>query len=211
MPRTGRSLSIALGVLIVAFAFVACGDDDDAGGPGPDCQSGEPGCVLRQVVHWHADIALYIDGEAFDFGDSKFLSTEDRELSENVHIHDPRHSVVHVHREQSTWDEFFRSLGMRVTDSCITLPDGAELCEEEGGSQLTFVVNGTLVDSIRELDISDLQRTLIWFGPESPEKVLAEWASHVSDQACIPSANCQARAPENPEEEPCGVLSSTCN
>jgi hypothetical protein len=197
----------------MAFALVAaaCSGNDDDGGNGVDCQPGDPGCTLRQVVHWHADIALYIDGESFDFGDPAFLSTEDRELNENVHVHDPRHSVVHVHREQSTWDEFFRSLGMKVTDFCITMPDGTELCEEDGGDQLTFVVNGVLVDSIRELDISDLQRTLIWFGREAPDEVVAQWASRVSDEACIPSGNCLARAPEDPELEPCSVFNETCN
>lgn len=205
----GKRLMLA-GMVAAAMALAACNGNDDGGG-GTQCEPGDPACTLRQVVHWHADIALYIEGEAFDFGDPAYLSTEERELSENVHVHDPRHSVVHVHREQSTWDEFFRSLGMRVTDFCITLPDGTELCEEEGGNQMTFVVNGVLVDSVRELDLADLQRVLIWFGPEDPEEVLAGWASRVSDEACIPSANCQARAPENPEEEPCSVLNDTCN
>jgi hypothetical protein len=203
---------LVLALAGAAFALAACSGDDDDGGSGLDCQPGEPGCVLRQVVHWHADIAMYINGEAFDFGDPAYLSTEDEELSENVHVHDPRHSVVHVHREQSTWDEFFRSLGMKVTDFCITLADGTEYCEVEGGeNQLTFVVNGVLVDSIREMDLADLQRTLIWYGPEEPDVVLAEWPSRVTDQACIPSGNCIARAPLTPELEPCSVFNETCN
>ena len=50
-------------------------------------------------------------GQRFDFSDPAFVSTEDHTLSPNVHVHKPRFTVVHVHREGTTWDEFLRSLG----------------------------------------------------------------------------------------------------
>jgi hypothetical protein len=189
----------------------ACGGNDDDNGllPG-QCEPGDPSCTLRQPVHWHADIAMYIDRTPFNFGDPEFVSTEERELSASVHVHNPRHTVVHVHLEQTTWDEFFRSLGMKLTDYCITFADGEELCVDDE-NKLTFVVNGIRVDSIRELDISDLQRTLIWYGPEDAEEVVANWEEYISDESCIPSASCADRLPEDPEEEPCSVVNDTCN
>jgi hypothetical protein len=210
--RTSSTTLLTLINILAAIVLLACGgDDDDGGGLGPgQCDPGDPSCTLRQSVHWHADLAMYINGEPFDFGQEQFLSTEERELGAAAHVHDPRHTVVHIHLEQTTWDEFFKSLGMKLTDFCITMADGEEICADDTNT-LTFVVNGVPVDSIRELDISNLQRTVIWYGAESAEDVAAMWSTVVSDEACIPSGDCQARAPEDPELEPCSVLNDTCN
>ncbi len=207
-------LSLGIGALVsLALFAAACGGDDDDGpnlAPG-ECVVGDPSCTLRQAVHWHADLGLYINGEEFDFDQPQFVSTEDEELSDAAHIHEPRTNVVHVHLEQTTWNEFFTSLGMKVSDRCVTLAgDAGEYCADDTNN-LTFIVNGVRVDSIRELDITDLQRTLIWYGPETADDILPMWQDLVTDEACIPSAKCADRMPENPEDEPCSVLNSTCN
>ncbi|MGE5596527.1 MAG: hypothetical protein ACM3S1_10900, partial [Hyphomicrobiales bacterium] len=99
----------------IGAAFAGDGADDPLLPAGPHMMAGDP-YGLRQPIHEHADFALYIRGERFDFGQPQFVSTNNRELSPNVHIHDPRHNVVHVHREGTTWDEFFLSLGFELSD-----------------------------------------------------------------------------------------------
>lgn len=71
-------------------------------GPGPEPETPTLGGKLRQPVHWHADVALYIRGKRYSFDQERFFSTAEDELSENVHIHEPWPVVVHVHREGST-------------------------------------------------------------------------------------------------------------
>ncbi len=195
--------ALALGGL-AAWAF-ARGEGAD---PGPQLGSAE---ALRQPVHWHADFRVVIRGEPYDFDDPRFISTEERELSPNVHIHAPRYNVVHVHREQTTWGEFFESLGVGLTQACLRLPDEPELCSNDR-ERLRFLVNGVEVDDIRFLPIADLQRLLVYYGPDDAEAVAARFGEWVSDEACIVSGLCQDRIPpEGLENEPCAIGGAACN
>lgn len=208
-PRIWIPLVALLGAAVVALAVLLAVRD---GGDAPVtvvCEPGTPGCELRQPVHWHADFALYIRGERYDFSQPRFVSGEEDELSENVHIHDPRHHVVHVHREGTTWREFFASLGFELTDQCLTMPDGEQLCESDA-ERLSFVLNGVRLDSIAFVDITDIDRALISYGSESEAELLEQYAQ-VTDEACIVSLLCAERVPEGGiEDEPCRG-GSVCN
>ena len=198
---------VVLGVLL----FVNIGEGDE----GPNGLSGGN----RQALHEHADFALFIRGEQFDFGQPQFLSTEEVERDPDVHIHDPRHTVVHVHREQTTWDQFFRSLGFELTDpsfpgndaarTCLKMPDGERLCGTDTETW-KFYVNDVKVDGIANTFISDIDRVVLSYGDESEEEVLAQVAQ-VSNEACIVSERCFDRIPPggNPTE-PC-TGRGTCN
>ncbi|MDZ7728714.1 MAG: hypothetical protein U5Q44_11245 [Dehalococcoidia bacterium] len=175
------------------------------------CDPEDPDCALRQTVHWHADLAIVINGESIDFGQEQFISTEDDPLAESSHIHDPRHSVVHVHLEQTTWREFLSTLGFQLGDNILTTPDGEEYVEGEGG-EWHYIVNGVAIDSLQQQYIGDLDRVLMVFGDLSEEEALAMWSEAVSDEACISSGLCSDRFPPGGiEDEPCSVGSLTCN
>ena len=198
-----------LGLAAVAFLGVLLALN--WGGSGNSGEAGQPGGSLRQPVHWHADLALVVRDEAFDFAEADLLSTAERDLNPSAHIHDPRHTVVHIHLTHSTWGEFFEAHGFRISDSCVEFPDGEELCNT-GDEQWTFVVNGVTIDTLRFQYIGDLDRVLLFYGPESEDEVLAKWEELVSDEACIPSGLCSARFPPGGiEEEPCSVGSAMCN
>ena len=174
------------------------------------CQVGTPGCELAQPIHEHADFALVIQGEQFDFRQKQFLSYDGNERDPDVHVHDPRHTVVHVHRENVTWDRFLRSLGFKLRDPTLpgwettelTLPDGRRLTEGEGNT-FKFWVNDVRVIGIADLDIRSLQRVLISFGDEGESEAHAQF-SLVTDQACIPAGLCPERGSGAGEHgEPC--------
>ena len=176
------------------------------------CTPGEPGCELRQKIHVHADFALFIRGQQFDFGQKQFISTADHELSPNVHLHDPRNTVVHVHRSGTTWDEFFRSLGFDLSNTCLTVPSGEKYCNNDRET-LKFVVNGVRVDTIMFEDIAELSRVLISYGSETDDQLMQQYGQ-VTDQACIPQGICLARgngAGEHGEPEPCTTADNSCN
>lgn len=164
---------------------------------------------LRQETHDHADFAVYVRGQRVDFDGTEFLSTEDKELSKNVHIHAPRTNVVHIHREQTTWNEFLTSLGMAVDDTCLTLSGGERLCNADTET-LKFFVNGVRIDSLKFQDLSDLDRVLISFGADDDATIQTQIDS-VTDEACIPGEQCNARIdPNNKDEEPCTKTGTTC-
>lgn len=180
--------------------------------PGPDCQA-------RVPVHWHADFTLFIDGEQVSFDNEAYFSTEDELVNANVHLHEPRINVVHVHRSLTTWDEFLRSLGFELIDTTtiagqagapltLTLPDGQEFREEDGNT-FKFIVNGVRVDGVANTEIADIDRVLISYGPETFEEVLRDQWPQVTDEACIPSGRCLERG--EPDDEPCGVGETTCS
>ena len=168
-----------------------------------------PDGSLRQPVHWHADFAVVINGEQFDFNQPAFISTEGNETNPTVHIHEPRPTVVHVHREQTTWDEFMRSLGFGLSDTALTLPDGRAFSTGPDG-QLRFFVNGTAIDTLAFESIADLSQVLITFGTETEEEIRRDQLPMVSNQACIPSELCRDRMPAEPEKEPCTRSSDAC-
>lgn len=164
---------------------------------------------LRQETHDHADFAVYVRGQLLDFNRPEFLSSEDKDLSKNVHIHAPRTNVVHIHREQTTWDEFLTSLGMAVEDTCLTLSGGEKLCNA-GTETLKFFVNGVRIDSLMFQDLADLDRVLISFGTDDDATVRKQLDS-VTDEACIPGEQCNARIdPNNKDQEPCTRTGTTC-
>lgn len=203
------------GVLVIVIAVLGVllalnlGDETNAAS-----QASTTSDTGRREIHVHADFALFIRGQQFDFGQKQFISVEGAELSENVHIHDPRHTVVHVHREGVTWDEFFTSLGFKLNDAsftvispdkaCMTLPGGEKLCQ--GATEtFKFYVNGVKVDGVSNTGIYDLDRVLISFGPESVADVEAKQLPKVSNEACIPSERCGDRIPKDQSPEPCSA------
>lgn len=168
-----------------------------------------PGGELRQSVHEHSDFAVFVDGRQIDFNSEQFLSTETNERSPNVHVHAPRTNVAHLHREQTTFDEFFRSLGMELRDDCLKLATGEKLCSDTT-NQLRFMVNGVQVDKLMFEKMTDMGRVLISYGPREAD-LQTQWAA-VSDEACIPGENCAARLPEGGiEKEPCAKSAGTCH
>lgn len=215
-PRIWAPAAALLLVGLAAFVGLYLNERGDAAGAGT-CAPGTPGCELRQPIHEHADFAIFIRGQRLDFSNDRFISTEDKELSENVHIHNPRHTLVHIHRESTTWDEFFRSLGFELNDpsllavtpesSYLKMPDGT-LYSASATETFKFYVNGVKVDGIASYNISDLDRVLVSFGDETEEEVLAQ-LDEVSDESCIPSGRCVERG--DPDEEPCSVTSGVCN
>ncbi len=223
-PRLWAPIFIVAAAAITALGImlVMAGGDGDETSQAFQCPPGRPDCI-RQPVHWHADFALFIRGQQFDFNKPQFFSTAEDPLSPNVHIHENpkinRSTVIHVHREQTTWDEFLTSLGFQLTDSsftdkvdestCLKLPSGEKLCNN-ATETFKFFVNGVRVDGIALSDITDLARVLVSYGPESIEQARQQYAT-VTDMACILSESCKDRIDPNEPPEDCSKSSSTCN
>lgn len=202
-PRLWAPALAVLAAAVVALTVIAITRD---GGDAPVtvvCEPGTPGCELRQEVHWHADFALFIRGERYDFDDDRFYTNGEDGHSENVHLHRPYANVVHVHREGTTWREFLDSLGFTLEGECLTPPEGEPLCASET-ERLSYILNGVRVDSLAFQDITDIDRALISFGGESADELWRQY-EQVTDEACILSLLCVERVPEGGiPDEGCG-------
>ena len=175
-------------------------------------------CQPRQVTHFHADFALFINGKEFNFNQPQFVSTDSDLIAADVHIHPERFTVVHVHYTNTTWARFFQTLGFEFRDqsmqgvsaaqTCLTMPDGSKHCNNATDT-FKFFVNGVQVNGIAGTNIGDLDRVLISYGSETPAQVEQTQVTKVTDQACIPDEKCKERVPPNEPPEQCSISNST--
>jgi hypothetical protein len=202
---------------LIVFLFVGVGDSRASSSTNLDAQDALG--ALRRPTHQHADFSLLIRGTQFDFSQPQFISHDEADAEDEIaDMHEPRFTVVHVHRELTTWDEFLSSLKFQLSDpsypgvdtsrTCMTLPIGEKLCSDATNTW-KFYVNGVKVDGVANIDIHDLDRVLMSYGPETEQEVLAQVAQ-VTDQACIPSEKCKERIPVNEPAEPCTVSNNSC-
>ena len=207
-PKQWLPLAAVLSLAIIGLSvLLALNLSDDSGG-NPAASSGNG----RVPTHEHADFLLFIRGQKFDFNQPGLVSHAEAEVqSGNVHIHDFRYTVVHVHTTLTTWDEFFTSIGFTLTDpsfpgidsprTCLTLPDKQKLCNT-ATETWKFIANGVQVDGMSNVNMSDLSRVLFSYGPETVEQVISQQWTQMTDEACILSELCIARIkPDEPPEE----------
>jgi hypothetical protein len=212
-PKQWIPIAAILAIAVIALSIVlgfTLGDDNSS------TASADPG----QATHQHADFALFIEGKQFDFNQPQFISTEDKETDPWVHIHEPRATVVHVHKLGITWDYFLHSLGFKLDDpsfaalaqatpdkTCLTIPTGEKYCQT-ATETFKFYVNGVKVDGVSNTGIHDLDRVLISYGSENEADVVANQLTKVTDQACIPSERCKSRIPAGEQPELCTVTNN---
>ena len=109
-------------------------------------------------VHLHAGFNLYVDNELIDLSLPQYMklgtcSVNHDEIKddpiaeqlEKAHLHDKIGDVVHVHREGAVWGDLFLNIEYEITDA-------------------TGYVNGELVESILDYEISQGDRVLILVG-----------------------------------------------
>lgn len=143
--------------------------------------------VEKTATHYHANFALYINGQKEEFNSFVFyeeVSACTDEYSNNpksrVHMHDKINNLVHVHDNASTWAHFFNNLGITFTDGLI-LKSGALIRESES-LNFTYILNGKEVDSIADKVIASGDALLINIGNESSE-VISERFNLISKNA----------------------------
>ncbi len=170
--------------------------------------------------HEHADFALFIDGERFDFSEFRYMSVEpctvpeislvptarahgsefdETELDEAVHLHNNEGGTIHVHRPGVTYEDFFASLQMEFHDEAFEDADG-NLYEVNAEKEFRFIVNGEEVDTLASTEVRDLDRVLISYGDKNrPMATLMQEYGSITNNACINSESCSHREPATPE------------
>lgn len=159
-----------------------------------------------QAVHEHADFKVVLNGKAVDFTQSKYQSTHEKELHPYSHLHDGEGGVVHKHRTGITLGDFFTSIGIKLTSSCIQMDTKEEYCSNETNT-LKFFVNGESKTALDSYEFNDLDRILISYGPVDQD--MSAEQSSISEMACMYSEKCPEKG--TPPTENCiGGLGSDC-
>ncbi|MFN7160982.1 MAG: hypothetical protein ACK4NC_05265 [Candidatus Gracilibacteria bacterium] len=178
-------VSIALGVLLLVLL---------ATGTLRFLEGERAGFGNAESNHLHSDIALWINGEKFNLGNGKYISSEESTLSNYAHIHDSQGSVLHVHATGVTYGYALETLGITFDEKCLILDQEKKsyCAKDSDGTHLSFYLNSKKVENIRERVINDLDKLSIIFGPEE-EPLQQEIHKEITDNACLYSEKCTDR------------------
>lgn len=137
-------------------------------------------------VHYHANFALYINGQRELFKGSRYyeeteMCTANKTVTvdERAHMHDNINDVVHVEDHAVTWGQFFTNLGWTLGPNFIQAP-GDVLYVASGDQKLHIILNGqdyTDLGSIANNVIKDQDRLLVSFGNETNADLITQFAS----------------------------------
>ena len=160
------------------------------------------------VYHIHANFAMFINGQKFDFAQEKYMESETQSLSKYVHLHDLDGETIHFHAQNISIGTFLHTLGFEMEEetNCVTLDTGEKYCDDDTRTWKVWV-NGTKTNEGLNYIPSDLDRVLISYGDETNEQLLAQMA-RVNDTACIQSEKCPERG--TPSEESSCAGSGEC-
>lgn len=129
--------------------------------------------VQDHATHYHADFALYIDGQQDKFDNFTFYeevqscNTQDENNPRHrAHMHGNEAGSVHIHDDGVTWGAFFANIGYGLTNKSIQTDKGV-FVDGADGKKLTFILNGQKTSSIANKLIGDKDMLLIDYGDGS--------------------------------------------
>jgi hypothetical protein len=155
----------------------------------------------KKEVHVHADFVVSVAGQKIDLTAEKYQSGTSSTKHTSIHFHDGNDDVIHRHADGITLSEFLTSIGITLTDACITLDTGVEQCTDEKNVLILFV-NGKPVGDIVSYITQEKDRVLLYFGdPNSSD--ITKYQNEVTDQSCLYSGTCPERG--TPPTESCGL------
>lgn len=161
----------------------------------------------NEKYHTHYNFKVVLNnGQAIDFTQNKYQSTEDKELSEDTHFHDGVGDVVHIHKKGVTLGNLLTSLKMNLTKDCLTLDTTEKFCNTDT-EKLRIFVNGKEGKSFETLKPNDLDKILLVYG--DPKEDIKPLLDSVADTACIYSEKCPERG-KPPTESCVGGLGTDC-
>ncbi len=139
-----------------------------------------------EAVHYHANFALYIDGQRQDFKGPQYYSEVEmcslnttKVPSERAHMHNNVNNVIHVEDHAVTWGQFFTNLGWVMGPTFIASPDGT-IYSENGSNKLNLILNGqdyTDFGGMHNTVIKDTDKLLVSFGNESTDTLKQQYST----------------------------------
>lgn len=138
------------------------------------------------TTHYHANFAVYIHAVREEFEGPQYYeevaactANGPIQPAQRAHMHDSINSVIHVHDDGVTWQQFFNNIGWTLGPNFIQ-DDKGNLYLEKGDDKLNIVLNGqnlTDITSIANQTIKDRDRLLVSFGAIDSKHLQAEYAS----------------------------------
>lgn len=128
--------------------------------------------VQAEETHFHANFAVYIDGERENFDSFTYYeevaactSAYQDNPKGRVHMHDNVNDVIHVHDKRVTYGNFFENIGWALGENFVSAR--GKLYVDSQSKQVTYILNGEQVDDISDRIIENTDRLLVTYGDNS--------------------------------------------
>ncbi len=138
---------------------------------------------VRNTVHYHANIAFYINGERLDISDDKFMEDigackagSNKSPLDRVHFHENNMDTIHIHDDGVTWGHFMTNLGFTFSQKLIVFDDGQAAGNDEN-KKWTFVLNGQKIRDPFNQQILSTDRLLLTYGDQDDQAIEGLYAS----------------------------------
>ena len=159
-----------LGFLALTLMIAGCSSDKPQNNFGP-----------LGSTHNHADIKIYMLGNALDFSVPQY-----QVMDKLVHFESRDGDVIHTHAVGVNLGFLLETVGMNLESECFTTDSGNKYCNS-GKAQLKVFVKRNGADWDQAVDpanyvIFDLDKILINFGTQDEEE-LRELMDKVTDKA----------------------------
>jgi len=125
------------------------------------------------ATHYHANFAVYINGQREQFKGPQYYQEVAAcavhgtiQPAQRAHMHDNINSVIHVHDDGVTWNQFFNNIGWDLGPNFIQ-DNQHKIYAEDDTNKLNIVLNGqnlTDLTAINDTTIKDEDRLLISYG-----------------------------------------------
>ncbi len=143
--------------------------------------------VKSDDVHYHANFALYVNGERDSFESPTFYEEVQACGGEDVsnpkirgHMHNQENDIVHVHANGVTWGHFLANLGYGLSNTVLMTDDGVFI-DKQNDKQLTFILNGKPASLTANQHIDNEDVLLINYGDESEAELMERYAAIPTD------------------------------
>lgn len=161
----------------------------------------DPFSIQNSEVHVHSDFVIVLNDRVLDLTDQKYQSSARGEKHSDIHLHDGKDHVVHRHAEGVTFVEFLASLGITLTERCITLDTAESFCQTEEEALVLFVNKEPVSNPLTYVNQEE-DKILLYFGRPDNTK-LETYLTSITDESCIFSGTCPERGTAPPES--CGL------
>lgn len=138
------------------------------------------------VTHYHANFAVYINGQRQEFKGPQYYEEVAAcavhgaiQPAQRAHMHDNVNSVIHVHDDGVTWQQFFNNINWMLGSNFIQ-DDQQHMYTDDGTDKLNIVLNDqnlTDLTSIANQTIKDRDRLLISYGDIDSKTLQTEYDS----------------------------------
>jgi hypothetical protein len=114
-------------------------------------------------THAHVSMLMFVGGDAVNFCEPRFMLK-----SQFVHFEDNNCRVIHKHATGVTLPIFFKTIGVELGETCITLPFNAKQYCNDDTNHLRVMVNGgeVPIPDLTYYELRNNDHVLINYGRE---------------------------------------------